>query len=343
MTRQGRGLFDEEYKLRKLTMNGDPLEKLNAHIHWEIFHKPLEKVLKNDEKDESKGGRPAYDAVLLFKILILQRMYNLSDHQTEYQINDRLSFMRFLGLDLSDTVPDEKTIWLFREKLAKDGIIDRLYETFQRQLMKEGVLAQNGSIVDATFVDVPKQRNTKDENKDIKNGKTPESFEQNATKKRQKDMDARWVTKNKERHYGYKNHIKIDKGSKLITAYTVTDAAVHDSQALDTLLTTDDAHHDLFGDSAYSGAPLAEIVRKKNIRNKIHEKGYRGNPLTTAQKERNRKKSRTRSRVEHVFAFIEGTLKGSFIRCIGIVRARMIIGLTNLCYNIRRYLTLRAA
>lgn len=343
MKKHGRGLFDDEFKLAKLSKNGDPLEKLNALIKWEIFRKPLEQALRNEEKDEMKGGRPSYDLVLLFKILILQRMYNLSDHQTEYQINDRLSFMRFLGLDISDTVPDEKTIWLFREKLTKNGLMDRLYETYQHQLMKEGVLAQNGSIVDATFVDVPKQRNTKDENKDIKNGKTPESFEQNITKKRQKDMDARWVTKNKERHYGYKNHIKIDKGSKLITTYAVTDAAVHDSQVLETLLTDDDARHDLYGDSAYSGEPIAVIVRKKKIRNKIHEKGYRNNPLTTAQKERNRKKSRTRARVEHVFAFIEGTLKGSFIRCIGIVRARMIIGLTNLCYNIRRYMTLRTA
>lgn len=343
MKQQSRGLFDEEYKLRKLSVNGDPLEKLNKYIRWEIFRKPLEKALRNKEKDESKGGRPAYDVVLLFKILILQRMYNLSDHQTEYQINDRLSFMRFLGLDLSDTVPDEKTIWLFREKLSKNGIIDRLYETFQQQLMKEGVLAQNGSIVDATFVDVPKQRNTKDENKDIKGGKTPESFEQNITKKRQKDMDARWVTKNKERHYGYKNHIKIDKGSKLITAYTVTDAAVHESQVLETLLTNRDKRHELYGDSAYSGDPIAEIVRKKKIRNRIHEKGYRNKHLTMAQKEKNRKKSRTRARVEHVFAFIEGTLKGSFIRCIGIIRARMIIGLTNLCYNIRRFMTLKTA
>ena len=342
MTKQGRGLFDEEFKLSKISKAGDALEKLNKYINWELFRKPLENALKNEEKDEQKGGRPAYDLLLLFKILILQRMYNLSDHQTEYQINDRLSFMRFLGLTLSDTVPDEKTIWLFREKLSRNGLIDRLYETFQKQLMKEGVLAQNGSIVDASFVDVPKQRNSRDENHDIKNGKPPESFEENPAKKRQKDLDARWVTKHNEKHYGYKNHIKIDKGSKLITAYTVTDAAVHDSQVLEKLLTDDDAHHDLFGDSAYSGDPIAKNLKQRTIRNRINEKGYRGNPLTEVQRERNRNKSRTRARVEHVFGFIESVFKGSFIRSIGIIRARVMIGLTNLCYNLRRYMVLQA-
>jgi len=343
MKHNSRGLFDEEFKLAKLSKAGDPLEKLNTYINWELFRKPLEKALLNTDKDEEKGGRPAYDLLLLFKIVILQRMYALSDHQTEYQINDRLSFMRFLGLGLGDTVPDEKTIWLFKEKLSKNGLIDQLYERYQDQLMKEGVLAQNGSIVDASFVDVPRQRNTKDENNDIKNGKIPEAFEQKAAKKRQKDVDARWATKNKERHYGYKNHVKIDKGSKLITAYTVTDASVHDSQALEALLTEDDAHHDLFGDSAYSGAPIAKVLKTRTIRNRIHEKGYRGKPLTDVQRERNRKKSRVRARVEHVFGFIETVLKGSFIRCIGIIRARCAIALTNLCYNIRRYMILKAA
>jgi len=107
MKHNSRGLFDEEFKLAKLSKAGDPLEKLNTYINWELFRKPLEKALLNTDKDEEKGGRPAYDLLLLFKIVILQRMYALSDHQTEYQINDRLSFMRFLGLGLGDTVPDE--------------------------------------------------------------------------------------------------------------------------------------------------------------------------------------------------------------------------------------------
>jgi len=112
-----KGLFDEEDRLRVLSKLGDTLEKLNEKINWEIFKPILKKALNKEAK--GLGGRPAYDYVLMFKIIILQRLYNISDDQTEYQINDRLSFMRFLGLELKDKVPDAKTIWLFKEKLIE--------------------------------------------------------------------------------------------------------------------------------------------------------------------------------------------------------------------------------
>ena len=112
-----KGLFDEEDRLRVLSKLGDSLEKLNEKINWEIFKPILKKALNKEAK--GLGGRPAYDYILMFKIIILQRLYNISDDQTEYQINDRLSFMRFLGLELKDKVPDAKTIWLFKEKLIE--------------------------------------------------------------------------------------------------------------------------------------------------------------------------------------------------------------------------------
>ena len=101
-----RKLFDEEFRLEKISKQKDPLEILNQHIDFEIFRKPLEKHFELHERDLSKGGRPSYDYLLMFKILILQRYYNISDDATEYAILDRLSFMRFLGLSLSDLVPD---------------------------------------------------------------------------------------------------------------------------------------------------------------------------------------------------------------------------------------------
>jgi transposase, IS5 family len=345
MKNKNRGFFDEDIRLEKLSKQGDPLEKLVKMIDWELFRKPLNKTFKANRKvdQENQGGRPAYDYVMMFKILILQRIYNLSDHQMEYQINDRLSFMRFLGLSLGDRVPDEKTIWLFREKLTKNGTIDILYEKFQKQLLEEGIIAQSGSIVDASFIDAPKQRNNRDENDQIKNGEVPPEWEEQPEKKRQKDMDARWATKNKERHYGYKNHVKVDKKSKIVTAYAATDASVHDSQALEKLLDERDAHHELYADSAYSGAPIRDQLKELNIKNKIHEKGYRGSPLTEKQKERNKKKSKVRVRVEHVFGFITNSMNGMFIRCIGLQRAQAQIGLMNLTYNLFRYMQIKRA
>jgi transposase, IS5 family len=164
-----KGFFDEDYRLAELEKHGDPLLKLNAMIPWERFRPLLKKIFFKQPK--SPGGRPSYDYVMMFKILILQRLYNVSDSQMQFQIMDRLSFMRFLGLNLNDHVPDEKTIWHFREVLTKSGKIEILFEEFRTFLLDKGVIAESGTIVDASFVEAPKQRNTKEENKDIKEGK----------------------------------------------------------------------------------------------------------------------------------------------------------------------------
>ena len=166
---------------------------------------------------------------MLFKTIVLQRLYNLSDDQTEFQINDRMSFMRFLGLGLDDKVPDAKTIWLFKDTLTKAGIMDQLFSQFNRMLEERGIITHKGTIVDATFVDVPRQRNSREENRKIKNGETPEEWNENPHKKAQKDTDARWTKKGDETHYGYKDHVKVDADSKLILDYEVTPANVHDS------------------------------------------------------------------------------------------------------------------
>lgn len=331
-----RGFFDDDLRLQELEKQGDPLITLNNMIPWEDFRHPLNRIFKKEVK--GPGGRPPYDYVLMFKILILQRLYNLSDAQTQFQIMDRFSFMRFLGLQLHHQVPDEKTIWLFREILTKSGKIETLFERFRSYLLNEGVIAFSGSIVDASFVEAPKQRNTKEENDQIKEDETPENWSEN--KRSQKDVDARWVTKGGQRHYGYKNHIKIDRKSKLIEKYTVTSAAVHDSQAIEYLISDKDSNHEMFADSAYSGNKIKELLKKQNIRNRIHEKGYREHPLSRDQLERNRKKSKTRCRVEHVFGCIKNSLRGNTLRSIGILRANAIIGLTNLVYNMVRYLQL---
>jgi IS5 family transposase len=289
-----KGLFDESDRLKELSEMGDPLEKLNKYIQWEKFRGILTRSLKKEA--QGQGGRPPYDYVMMFKILILQKMYNMADDKTEYQINDRLSFQRFLGLQLCDKVPDAKTIWHFREELNKAKILDTVFYRFVEQLEQKGIITHSGSIVDATFVDVPRQRNTKSENKEIKEGKTPKEWEKkkNRNKKAQKDVNARWMTKNKERHYGYKNHVKVDKKSKIITKYSVTSAEVHDSQELKNLIEKKKDRR-LYGDSAYTGEEVQKCIPKK-ILNRIHEKGYRNRPLTKTQKRNNTAKSKIRAR-----------------------------------------------
>jgi len=272
----------------------------------------------------------------MFKILILQRYYNLSDDQAEYQINDRMSFMRFLNLTISDDIPDSKTVWHFRERLTDFDLVEDLFSLFFRELETLGLIVNQGKIIDASFVEVPRGRNSREENKQIKNGETPERFEANPHIKSQKDLDARWTKKNKISYYGYKNHVKQDSVSKLIVTYCVTSASVHDSQKTDMLLTDKDKDQPLYADSAYSGEPQEKIITKKEMINQVCEKGVRNSPLTEKQKESNREKSRIRSRVEHIFGFMENSMNGMYIECIGIKRATAVIGLMNLTYNMFR-------
>jgi transposase, IS5 family len=335
MSMKQKGLFDEDFRMEKISKLGDPLEKLNLVVRWGIFRPIIENGLKHEAK--GPGGRPPYDYIMMFKILILQRLYNISDAQLEYQINDRMSFMKFLGLSLSDTVPDGTTIWFFREQLVKAGVMKKLFNRFLRELGYHDIITREGSIVDATFVDAPKQRNSKKENDEIKKGKTPDEWKEPDAehKLRQKDVDARWAKKNNETHYGYKDHVKADKDSKIIVDYTVTDASVHDSQELANLVNRK-KDKSLYADSAYKGLEIEKCLGKK-VKNNINEKGYRNRPLTAAQKKRNKKKSKVRARVEHIFGLMTKSLRGITIRSIGIERASFNIGLLNLTYNLCRY------
>jgi len=334
-----RGLFDYEYQLEKINRHNPPLQRLNAVIDWEMFRPTLEETLYVEPK--GPGGRPSYDKVMMFKILILQRYYNLSDEQTEFQIKDRLSFMQFLGLRIGDDIPDEKTIWLFKEKLKEKGVAEKLFDLFASLLEQNGIIAKEGSIVDATFVDVPKQRNTKKENEDIKQGAIPIAFGQKdrngrRNKLSQKDTDARWAKKYEEKHFGYKNHVKADKDSKLITKYSVSSAAPHDSTEIENLI--DESDKEVYADSAYRSEAIEKMLQAKGCKSQIHEKGYRNTPMTQEQQESNRTKSQTRAKIEHIFGFMTNSMNNAlFMRSIGMERIKSAIGLLNLTYNLFRF------
>jgi len=258
----------------------------------------------------------------------------------KYQLRDRLSFMRFLGLGLEDRVPDAKTVWLYREILAREGVIEELFDEFDGYLKRQGYLAMGGQIIDASIVPVPKQRNSRDENAQIKNGEIPEGWADRPAKHSQKDTDARWTKKHGKSHYGYKNHVSVDRKHKLVRRYQVTDASVHDSRVMDDVLDADNTASGVWADSAYRSAESEAKLEEKGLNSRIHRKGHRNKPLSEREKQGNKTRSRVRARVEHVFGAQSNDMGGPLVRSIGLVRARARIGLKNLAYNMRRLVQL---
>ena len=197
------GFFDADKRLEALSARGDPLEAIDRLVPWESFRAEIEAVvLTPDELKKSSAGRKPFDAILMFRMLVLQALNNLSDEQVEYQVRDRLSFSRFLGLAIEDSIPDATTLWLFREKLAKAGLIEKLFDRFDQHLAAKGYLARGGQIIDASIVPVPTQRNSRDENAELRAGRTPAGWKQKAAKLRQKDRDARWTKKHGRSFFG---------------------------------------------------------------------------------------------------------------------------------------------
>jgi IS5 family transposase len=322
------GFFDHEDRLELLERLGDPLPKLERTIDWESFRGLLKKVYAKPTK---KGVRPPFDAVLMSKVLVLQHFYNLTDDQPEYQIRDRYSFCRFLGVDPEGRIPDAKAIWLYREHLKQKGLVEKLFNKRPNQIDGAGFTARQGQIIDAALMPVPKQRNSREENAEIKTGDPPEDWPD--AKRRQKDVDARWTKKHGNSHYGYKKHIGIDRKNKVIRNYAVSSAELHDSQVFEDLIDEHNSSADILADSAYYCGDRQQALRKADYRSRINRKGKRRRKLNDREQEANRKRSTVRARVEHVFAQQTDRL----VLTIGLARAATNIGLMNLMYNMRRY------
>lgn len=333
------GFFDVNKRLERLDKLNDSLKVLLSLIDFEIFREEIEKGLEKERKNNS--GRKAFDKVMLFKGLIIKRLYDLSNDELEFQITDRTSFRRFLGINENAMSPDSNTFWLFSDELSKNGVIDKLFIKFDEFLNQRGYTAQGGTMIDASFVEVPKQRNTKEENKEIKEGKIPQSFTENMHKFVQKDTDARWTKKGDVNYYGYKNHINADAKYKFVRNYEVTSAEVHDSQPFIKLIMEYINRNSFpcatWADSAYMSDELLKFLANKGIRANINERAYRNKPLTEEQKASNRIKSKIRARVEHIFGFMGNTLSAGMIRTIGIIRAKSQVSLINLTYNLFRF------
>jgi len=331
------GFFDLQNRYEALSSEGDPLEKLDKVIDWKLFLPLINRAFSRERKSEA--GRKPYNRILMFKLLILQSLYNLSDNKVCFQAQDRLSFMRFLKIGLSEKVPDEKTLWSFREVLTKGKVIEKLFMKFDEYLSAQGLEASCGSMVDATIVEVPKQRNSREDNETIKKGETPKSFEKNENRKQQKDVDARWMKKNGENYYGYKNHVNADVKHKLIRSYEVSSAAVHDSHCLLGLLEkARESGNDkkIWADNAYYSQAMEKQLGEMGYASRMIQRNY-DHPVGSDRDRENHRRSKIRKRVEHIFGFMVNSMAGKMIRGIGIVRAETKIGLKNLTYNLCRY------
>ena len=331
-----RGFWDEQNRVAKLQQKKPVLNRLSETIPWESFRPLLEKGYTQERK--SNAGRKRIDPLILFKMLILQQLFNLSDEELEFQVNDRRSFEEFVGLDVMNNIPDATTIAFFRERLRKAGVIEELFEMFETYLRSQGLQARGGQIIDATLVPVPRQRNTREENTEIKAGRLPNGWDQNPDRLQQKDLDARWLKKNGVNHYGYKNSICIDVDHGFIRRYAVTPANIHDSQMLPRLLDPENEHDYVWADSAYSGECFEDLLSLGDFERLIHEKGARNKPLSEASTELNLIKSAIRAYVEHVFGCMTMSMGGKATRKIGLARTEAWWGLKNLTYNFLRYL-----
>jgi len=343
-------LFGVETQIGRLTRLGDPLKKINELVDWEMFREQIEGAIR---KDMSKGGRPPYDAIMMYKITMLQQWYGLSDAGVEFQIVDRYSFMRFLGLDAGDRIPDGNTIWDFKEALKAKGVDRELFDLFNRMLEEKGIITHKGTIIDATFVTVPKRHTTKRDNEHLKNGEALEDLPAKCMERLEKeeikavedvmsqmDMDARWAKKGDESFFGYKDHVKCDSESKIITDFSVTAASVHDSQEFVDLVDARDK--DVKVDSGYAGEEFQEQLYEKFPGIQVHvcARAYRNKPLTDEDKRSNKEISRTRSRIEHIFGYMTRFMAGIICRVHGFDRVKRDITAKNMAYNIKRFVYL---
>jgi IS5 family transposase len=348
------GFFDVDERLQRLTDFGDQLQAFAKVVDFEAFRPELTKALAYS--DGAQGGRPPFDPVMMFKVLVIQAANTLSDERAEFLINDRLSFMRFLGLGLSDRAPDARTIWLFREKLTKAEAIKPLFANFDAALRGAGYIAMGGQIIDATLVSAPKQRNTEDEKKAIKEGRTPEDWKAKPAKVAHKDRDARWTVKFSKAKarpdgsvspvdiaipvFGYQNHVAIDREYGRIRRWEATDAAAYEGARLrEGLLDKTNTASAVWADTAYRSKANEEFLEKNGFVSHIHRKKPPGKPMPETMRRANALKSKVRSGVEHVFA-VQKDKMDLFIRTVGIARATVKIGMANMVYNMNRLVLL---
>ena len=288
------------------------LHKIDGLIDWE----PMRQKFANLHPSDT--GRPAYDPVFMFKILLMQQWFNLSDPQAEAQINDRISFKIFLDIDITDTGPDETTICNFRNYIGSIGLADDLFEEINKQFEQKGLIVKTGTLIDASFY----QACTKP----------------TAKGKEAKDSDAAWGAKgkgkNKKYCYGYKVHIGVDQDSGIARKTEITNARVNDHEVFDELISGDE--QGVYADKAYYDKKRAEELETKGMKNGLMKRGARGKPLSESDKARNKRLSKIRAQVERPFGIIKSKWGHNRARYLGLFRNKVHLLLIFIAYNMRR-------
>jgi len=292
------------------------LMQIDAAIDWQPFEKKLAKLY------HPSIGRPGYPPLMLFKALLLQQWYGLSDPEMEEAIGDRLSFQRFLRLSLHESVPDETTICKFRGLLARRGLTAKLFQRLNAQLEEKGLVVRRGTLIDASLIKA--------------NAKPP------AKGKEGSDPEAAYAARPKGAPvYGYKAHVAVDQGSELIRSLDLTPANVHDTERFVSLVMGDEQA--VFADKGYAKDGRKRVLRKFGIFCGILDKARRNQPLSPRQKRRNQRVGRIRQAVERSFATLKGRYELGRVRYRGLMRNLSHLYLVAMAMNLRRMLRLAAA
>ena len=287
------------------------LSQISNMIEWTPFRQILEEMY--DNKTE-KGGRPNCDVILMFKILILQKWYGLSDLEVERQMADRISFMAFL--DFPDPFPDSRTIWLFKQRIVESGKYDLVWAELQRQLDAMGLHVKRGTMQDATFIEADPGSSKKPRGEDAKT---------------RRSRDGTWAKKGNETHFGYKLHQKTDIDYCLIREIETTTASLHDSQV--DLSTKDEI---VLRDKGYFGAEAKGI--DFTMKRRTSEK-----PLEELDKERNRLISILRSPGERPHAVIKRVFRMGRVLVTTVKRVHVELMVTAFAFNLFQLCTLKKA
>ena len=296
------------------------LDKINTIVDWDTIYDLVKDI---DYTNPDIGGRPPLSLLSKIKMLFLQHLHNLSDPELEDQVNDRLSFQKFAGIDYSTSVPDYTTIWRFKERLIEHKLMDKLFKLINSFIEAKGLFVKKGTLVDATII--------ASTNKPLSHKKR-EELEENPSS--QIDTDAHSTAKRKKQYFGYKGHIGTDMGSDLIRKKAFTSAQPHDSKLLDKLLSGDEMA--IFGDSAYSKKEDKQKARKQGVYYGILDKGTRKPKLSPKQKKNNKKKSKIRAKAEHPFAFMKQKLNYKNTVAKTIERNDLRFTMNCILYNIFR-------
>ena len=313
---------------------GDPLAALNAVMDWTIFDPVLARLPRAETK--APGGRPAYPPAthLVFKILVLQSLYGLSDEQAQFQTLDRRSFQHFLGLTEADPVPDQNTIREFREKLTRAELFTELFAASTRgwdpARLHHPERPDHRRVVCRS---APATQPARGERRD-KRGEVPAGWEADAKRLAHKDLDARWTKKNQQTYYGYKDHLVADLESKLIVRAEVTAASEHDSQALDPLTRAGDPA--TWADSAYAGAKPGDFYGQRHRRPRLRKRRARPGPEQKDKSGRTGRSPAGEGGRKHIFGFKTGSMGAMFHGRLGMRATGRGSLVTNLVYNLAR-------